>query len=300
MPENARTENARTESTQTVANWLDARAGQARLGPKAQRVRHVLTTQPSFASYATSAEVAERAEVNGATVVRFAQSLGFSGWPPFQAEFRSMHAVRRFDVESSAPTSGHAGIIASAFARDAENLNSCLQSFDFAQAAAIVDAMSAARRIVVIASGTHALPAQALAFIAASRGYDIEVEDRSGAHLANTLARLTSDDCVVAFSFWQHYRQTVAGLRFGRRVGATTCAVTDTRHSPAAELADHTLIVPAEGVSQLPSMTAAMSLAYGLAAALSAVDPAMSRSAISHVDGLWQDLDIFAPDTAEG
>ncbi|MFF4795992.1 hypothetical protein ACFY2M_41415 [Streptomyces sp. NPDC001276] len=65
-------------------------------------------------------------------------------------------------------------------------------------------------------------------------------------------------------------------------------------------LADHALIVPAEGVSQLPSMTAAMSLSYGLAAALSAVDPTKSRSAISHVDELWQDMDIFAPDTAEG
>ncbi|WP_408907190.1 MurR/RpiR family transcriptional regulator [Streptomyces cavernicola] len=210
-----------------------------------------------------------------------------------------MYVVRRFDVEASTPTSGHAGIIASAFAQDAENLNSCLHAFDFEQGAAIVEAISAARRTVVIASGTHALPAQALAIIAASRGYDIDVEDRGGAQLANALVRLTSDDCIVAFSFWQHYKQTVAGLRFGRRRGATTCVITDTQHSPAAQLADHALVVPAEGVSHLPSMTAALSLSYGLAAALCAIDPAKSRSAISHVDELWQDMDFFAPDTRE-
>lgn len=47
-------------------------------------------------------------------------------------------------------------------------------------------------------------------------------------------------------------------------------------------------------------MTVAMSLAYGLAAALCAVDPGKSRSTASHVGELWQDIDLFAPDTAEG
>ncbi|MFC6159479.1 MurR/RpiR family transcriptional regulator [Kribbella sp. NPDC058693] len=285
-----------TDQGPSVAEWLDKQVGSARLGPKAERVRHVVATQPSFASYATAAEVAERAEVNGATVVRFAQSLGFAGWPQFQAEFRSMYVVRRYDVEAGAPTTGHAGVLASAFARDAENLQSCLQSFDYEEGAAVVEAIHAARRTLVVATGTHSLPAQGLAMMAASRGYDISLEDRSGPHLTNALARLTSDDCVVAFSFWQHYKQTVAALRFARTVGATTCAITDTRHSPAADHADHILIIPAEGISNFRSMTVATSLAYGLAAALVAIDPQRTRSAISHVDALWQDMNFFVPD----
>lgn len=285
------------EQLGTVTDWLDARVASKPLGPKAIRVRHVLGAQPGFCSYATSAEVAERAEVNGATVVRFAQALGFAGWPQFQAEFRSVYVARRYDVESPAPTSGPAGIVAAAFTRDVENLESCLKSFDFDQAARIVEAIDSARRTVVVGSGTHALPAHALALMAASRGYNIAAEDRA-VHLTSTLASLTSQDCVLAFSFWQHYKQTVAALRYGRGVGATTCAITDTKHSPVAELADHVLIVPAEGVSNFRSMTVAMSLAYGLAAALVAIDPAKSKSAISHVDKLWRDVDLFVPDSS--
>lgn len=287
------------QKTRTVADWLESLIGETRLGPKAKRVHHVLATQPSFASYATSAEVADRAEVNGATVVRFAQSLGFAGWPQFQAEFRSTYVTRRYETQFSAPTSGPASNIAATLARDAENLSSCLHSIDFTEAEAIVEAIHRARRTNVIATGTHGLPGQALAAIAASRGYDIDFEDRGGAALANVLGRITADDCVVAFSFWQHYKQTVAALRFSRRVGATTCVITDTRHSPAAQLADHVLVVPAEGGSSFPSMTAAMSLAYGLSAALIRVEPDKSRSAIEHVDELWHDLDCFAPDTTE-
>ncbi|MGW7680953.1 MurR/RpiR family transcriptional regulator [Kribbella sp. NPDC054772] len=285
-----------TDQVHTVAEWLDAQAGGTRLGPKAERVRHVVATQPSFSSYATAAEVAERAEVNGATVVRFAQSLGYAGWPQFQAEFRSVYVVRRYDVDADAPTTGHAGVLATAFARDTENLQSCLHSFDFEAGAAVVEAIHAAPRTLVVATGTHALPAQGLTMMAASRGYDISLEDRGGPHLTNALARLTSDDCVVAFSFWQHYKQTVAALRFAQQVGATTCAVTDTRHSPAADHADHVLIIPAEGISNFRSMTVATSLAYGLAAALIAIEPQRSRTAISHVDTLWQDMDFFVPD----
>lgn len=280
----------------TIGEWLDTKVGGTSLGPKATRVRHVLTTQPSFCSHATAAEVAERADVNGATVVRLAQTLGYPGWRQFQAEFRSAYHARRYDIESAAPTAGPSGAVAAALVRDAENLDACLKSLDFAAAAAIVDAIAAARHTIVIGTGTHALPAQELAMLAASRGYDVRLEDRGGAQLTNTLAGLTEADCVVAFSFWQHYKQTIAGLKFGRKVGATTCAITDTRQSPAAELADHTLIVPAEGISNLRSMTAAMSLAHGLAAALVAIDPAKSQTAIAHVDELWQDMDFYVPD----
>ncbi|MGW1003133.1 hypothetical protein [Streptomyces sp. NPDC002520] len=47
-------------------------------------------------------------------------------------------------------------------------------------------------------------------------------------------------------------------------------------------------------------MAAAMSLSYGRAATLCAADPTKSRSAISHVDELRQEMDFVAPDTAEG
>lgn len=63
-----------------------------------------------------------------------------------------------------------------------------------------------------------------------------------------------------------------------------------------ADHADHVLIIPAEGISNFRPMTVATSLAYGLAAALVGIEPQRSRSAIAHVDRLWQDMDFFVVD----
>ncbi|MFF8958090.1 MurR/RpiR family transcriptional regulator [Streptomyces sp. NPDC014894] len=277
-----------------VARWLDGLATGVRLGPKAGQVRQVLTTQPTFGSYATAAEVAARAGVNRATVVRFAQSLGFAGWPRFQAELRAAHLSGRFDPGS--PSGAAGGPLASAFARDARNLRELERSFDFGTAHAVVRAVRDARRTLVVASGTHAVPASVLALVAASRGFPVEYEDRGGPRLANALAGLGPGDCVVAWSFWQHYRDTATALRVARAAGAVTCVITDTRHAPPALEAAHVLVVPTEGVAGVQSMTAATSVAYGLLAELLATDPPASRSAALRVSDVWGELGLFEED----
>ncbi|MEU0990239.1 MurR/RpiR family transcriptional regulator [Streptomyces sp. NPDC005953] len=281
----------------TVAKWLDGLLTGVSVGPKAAHVREVLTTQPTYCSYATAAEVAARAEVNPATVVRFAQLLGFPGWPQLQAGLRAVYLDQRFDTGH--PVGGDGGLLATAFARDAQNLKALEKSFDFETARRVVSAIRDARRTVVVASGTHAIPASALAMVAASRGFPISYEDRGGPQLANELARLGNGDCLVAWSFWQHYRQTVASLRIARTAGATTCVITDTLRSPPAREAEHVLVIPTEGVASIQSMTAATSVAYGLLAELMASDPAGSRTAVRHVSGIWRELDLFADDASE-
>ncbi len=279
-----------------VRQWLDDRCVNVRMGAKTARVKHVLETQPRFCSYATAAEVAERADINGATVVRFAQSLGYAGWPQLQHDLRAMYLSSQYGPTGESATPFGGGLIAGSLARDADHLANCLQSLDHEEAERVVSAIASARRTIVVAEGTHALPAQLLAVMTATRGLPVTLEDRGGVHLANSLATLTPDDCVLAWSFTQHYRQTIAALRVGRSIGATTCAVTDSPTSPAAEHADHLLVVPSGGIATFPSMTVATSLAYGLAAELIALDPERSRSAIEAADAAWNGMGLFATD----
>ncbi|MEV0088414.1 MurR/RpiR family transcriptional regulator [Saccharopolyspora sp. NPDC003752] len=279
-----------------VAQWLDELISETRLGPKAARVRDVLTTQPTYCSYATAAEVADRAEVNGATVVRFAQALGYPGWPQLQADLRGVYLAHRYEQPASP---GDGSMLASVFARDAENLRSLEHSFDYAAARAVVAAIREARRTLVVASGTHGVAAAAFAMLAASRGLPIAHEDRGGPHLANALASLDGQDCLVAWSFWQHYRETVDAIHLARTAGAATCVITDTVQSPAANAADHVLVIPTEGIANLQSMTAATSVAYALVAELAAGDPEGSREAAQRVDTVWRGLRLFAEESRQ-
>ena len=59
------------------------------LTPKQQALVSFIEHNPKIASFATAAELAERVNVNAATVVRLAQTLGYSGFPEFQETVRA-------------------------------------------------------------------------------------------------------------------------------------------------------------------------------------------------------------------
>src|SRR5215207_3778833 len=59
-----------------------------KLSPKHQTVARCIAENPAFAAFATAAELGERAGVSAATVVRFAQALGFNGYNELQQNAR--------------------------------------------------------------------------------------------------------------------------------------------------------------------------------------------------------------------
>src|SRR4051794_2695365 len=78
----------RPATRDTSNSWLSELTGKHELTPKGTTIAHFLETNPRHASFASASDLAEKLAVNVATVVRFAQSLGFSGWPEFQLHSR--------------------------------------------------------------------------------------------------------------------------------------------------------------------------------------------------------------------
>jgi DNA-binding MurR/RpiR family transcriptional regulator len=257
-----------------VASWLAAARPDEGLSPKLQNVYHVLEMQAAFASYASAGEVAERAGVNIATVTRCAQGLGFSGWPHLQSQLRTVYLSSRFAPQTNGQPESQ---VHASLERDSENLRIAAQTLDSAAVRGFVDTIGAAERTVVLGFGSHAAVGHVLALLGANRGLNITMIDSGGVQLANTLASLTDRDCLLAISFWQYYRDTTTAVEIAKQAGAPVCVLTDSSAAPAALLADHILVVPTEGLSSFPSMTAALSVAYGLLAELVAQRPQISE-----------------------
>src|SRR5687767_470255 len=60
-----------------------------RLSAGNQKVARFLIENPTEAAFMTGSELSERLETDPATVVRFAQSLGYPGYPELSAEIRA-------------------------------------------------------------------------------------------------------------------------------------------------------------------------------------------------------------------
>jgi DNA-binding MurR/RpiR family transcriptional regulator len=279
----------------TIEDWLAQRVADARLGPAARRVAEIVATQPHLASYASTADVAERAGVNVATVVRTARSLGFTGWPDLRLELRSRYlgSLSANQVLAEHEWQGTDDPIVAAVRRDLENLETLARTVDGDALRALAASIHAADRTVVVGSGTFAAPGMQLVHAGTTMGLDMRLERHFGTALANTVSRLRDGDVFVAVNFWWLPQQLLDATEVASECGATVGVITDQRTSALTETAAHVVVVPSEGASSFPSLTSAMSVTNALLGELARLGDGAVQRATSRSESTWRRMRLF-------
>jgi DNA-binding MurR/RpiR family transcriptional regulator len=284
---------AETDADDGFEAWLRDRLPPRGLRPKAAAVLEVLVSQPRRAAFGSAGELARLAGVNVATVTRTAQALGFAGWPALQQELRARYlsSLSAPQVAEEHISVGSPG--AASLRRDLDSLALLTRRFDEDVLRRVADAVAAAGRTVVIAEGSYAAVGLALAHNARLAGYDVHAVTAGSAELANTMAKLTAEDVLVAISFWRLYESTVRAANEAHSRGARVFVVTDAASPALAGAAEHVLMVPAEGVTFFPSLTAGMAVAQAIVTQLAAVDPARTSASIEAAEAMWARFDLL-------
>ncbi|WP_017613367.1 MurR/RpiR family transcriptional regulator [Nocardiopsis salina] len=277
-----------------MSDWIAQALEGARLGRASERVVSVLREEPRFASYASTADLAERAEVNVATVVRVAQQLGFSGWPTLRAEVRSRYLT---SLSGGGGLTEHAGSDAdpvdAALAADRATLGLLERAVDREQVRAVASAVHRAGRTLVLGSGTFAAPGVQLSHAAGIMGYDVRLGELGGTAVLNTLARMGSGDLLVVCDLWMlpvALRRAVE-VAVQRSVGVAV--ITDREGSPLVTSADQVVVVPSEGVGVLPSLTAAMAVVHAVLAELTSIGGPRVLDSVREAERLWREAELF-------
>ena len=251
-------------------------------------------SDPEFASYASAMDLAGLAGVNVATVTRAAQAVGFGGWPDLRQEIRARYlglltASEVATVHGSRAT-GHP--FDDALSRHIESLTLIRKTLDRRAVHVFARAMAGAERRLVVASGSFVAVAKVLAHNASLAGYRCDLLDDPAA-VANAIADLRPSDVLVAITFWRLFNATIVAARQARARGATICVLSDRAKSPMADLADHLLVVPAEGTSFFPSTVPALAVVDGLCAELGTLDAARTTRSIAAAETQWQAFDLL-------
>lgn len=279
-----------------LPTWVSDRLQGRTLGPGAVRVIETLDLQPQLASYASTAEIAERAGVNIATVVRAAQALGFSGWSQLRQEVRSRYLASLSAVQVlSEHSSPGASRTRDAVRQDISNLESLAGSIEPEQIAAIARRLAEAGKTLVIGTGSFIVPGLQLAHVGQTMGLDIRFGRGGGTTLFNEIGLLGPGDAVVVFSFWWNAREILQAARVASRAGAEIIVISDRRTTPFTELADQTVAVASEGASTFPSLAAALTVVHCLLAEIADQNEDRVRAALARAEAIWRDNNLFGP-----
>ncbi len=278
-----------------VQGWLQARRAAKPPSPKIGAVLELVATQPKLASYASAAQIAEQLGINTATVVRAAQAMGFAGWLDFRSEVRTRYLASLTAPEIAAEHSATAEHPAThALRQDLENVTMLTRQLAVPAVEAFAEAIDSATRTVVVAPGNYSSVGLPLAHLSTVMGYSVTLEMRGGSHLANALGKLESGDCLVAIGFWRLHAETVRAAKIAHNRGARVCVITDSSTSLLAQIADHTIVVPAEGSSWFPSLVTAISTVNAVLATLEARGGDQAQQSIAKMEHLWHEMELYS------
>jgi DNA-binding MurR/RpiR family transcriptional regulator len=229
------------------------------------------------AAFHTAEELARRANTSSSTVVRFAQALGFEGFPELQAAARDEYRRQR--------ESATAGDLAApplfpidqtefeaALAADHMNVAETARKVDRDEVVAAVDLISRAERIVLCGTDQMAFFASYLRHLLMLLDLRAEVVASPSQEGLAKLGRVDEHTVLVGFSAGRPHPLVVRAVKLARNRRAATIAIADATLSEVAKLADHKLYYSSNSPAYVRSHTALLSLVQALAYGVYALD----------------------------
>jgi DNA-binding MurR/RpiR family transcriptional regulator len=276
-----------------LEDWVRERADTTTIGPKARQVVDLLVRNPKFCAYASASQLGDRVGTDASTVVRTAKAMGFAGWPELQAELRSRYlssldATALLDLHQN---SDNADPIVRALRNDLDALNETARTLDVAACRAIATAIAAARRTLAVGSGSFAGPLTQLVHVASRLGLAVDLADHGGRNLITSLGLLRPGDALVVLHPWRLTTDVLAAATVARDQGSTVCVISDSRSTPLTRLADHQVVVPAEGVSHFPTLTPTAAVIHAVLAELTEQAGETGKAAIQRHDRVFAQVE---------
>lgn len=191
------------------------------------------------AAFMTASELAHRLDLDAATVVRFAQTLDYKGFPDMQREIRqrvlSDLLVR---PEQAKDAESVPGVVGNAMEELSLALEQTRISLDTEAVAKLVDQVGAARRIVVLAENPAQAAAYNLVHFLEQGGFPIYIARSGVEDLARTVHTATTQDLLIALEVSGQSPYIAGALEAARKKGLPTAAVLGAASLNSARAAD--------------------------------------------------------------
>ncbi len=190
-------------------------------------------------AFMTASELAHRLDLDAATVVRFAQTLGYKGFPHLQREIRQrvlsdlLVRPEQAKVAESVP-----GVVANAMAELSLALEQTRMSLDTDALAKLVEQIGAARRIVLLAENPAQAAAYNLVHFLEQGGFPIYIARSGVADLARTVHTATDQDLLIALEVAGQSPYIAGALEAARQKGLPTAAILGAASLKSARAAD--------------------------------------------------------------
>lgn len=254
----------------------------------------------------SAVKIARIVHVSEATVVRFALSLGYEGYPEFRKALKNeinskLTTIERINMSIEGKQEDRMMYYSfeEVLKRDAAAIEETLASLDREAFSQSVKLLQNARKVIILGFRTTSFLADYLGHYLYPVLNDVRVINQSIMDVYEHLIKIDENDVVVAMSFPRYAQKTYETVRFVKKRGPKIITISDNQHAPINAFADYTLIAKSDVCAFVDSVTAPLSLLNALAVSVGLQNIKETRQTFNELEEIWKEKDIYTGDEFE-
>lgn len=265
-----------------------------------KRIAEYIMLHYDKAVFMTAARIGTAVSVSESTVVRFANLLGYKGYPEFQQALEDLvqeklTAVKKIDISNSANTK--LNIPKEVMESDINKLKetqNLISEDAFKMATSIIDS---SKKIYICGLRSCKPIADFLAFYLGILYENVIVlGTNSSSELLEQMYHISEKDCIIGISFPRYSMRTLKAMEFANNRNAKVICITDDINSPMTLYSSCNLYAKSELSSVVDSLAAPMSVVNVIITMLYIKHQKKVLSNMEELETIWEDYQVNGKD----
>ena len=248
-------------------------------------------------AFMTASKLGETVGVSESTVVRFANALGYEGYPKLQGALQELIKNKLTTVQrvkmSNEDYSDDATILSKVLKSDIDNIRSTLDEIDPKAFKNASEEILKARKIYVLGMRSSHVIAEYLGFYLGLILDNVQVLRTDMGDVFEQIVRINKEDVVIAFSFPRYSKKSYKVVDYAKNKGAHIISITDSYFAPVACLSDNTLLVKSNMASFVDSLVPAMTVANALAISVGMKEKEEITKYFDDLEQIWKKYSVY-------
>ncbi|HHY81257.1 MAG TPA: MurR/RpiR family transcriptional regulator [Clostridiales bacterium] len=278
---------------QDLINRIDAQYKKMSKGQKL--IAEYILNNYDKAAFMTASKLGDVVGVSESTVVRFANVLGYEGYPKLQKALQELirnklTTVQRIEMSSDLDQSM---VLRSVLKADMNNIRQTIEEVNNEDFDAVVNKILQARHIYVLGLRSAAPLAQFMGYYLNFIFDNVRIVTSGVNDIFEQLIHIGQDDLLIGISFPRYASRAIEAMKFTKERGAATVALTDSMLSPLTAYADYTLLARSDMASFVDSLVAPLSLINALIVGIGIVKKAEISSGFNKLEDIWAQYNVY-------
>ncbi|MBF8984487.1 MurR/RpiR family transcriptional regulator [Lutibacter sp. B2] len=268
----------------------------SRLSKGQKLIAQFIINEYDKAAFMTASKLGNKVGVSESTVVRFANALGYEGYPQLQKDLQELIKTKLTTVqrlEMSKDYKNEGAVLKKVLKADIDNIRTMMDEIGDEIFQEVINEIFKAKRIYIVGLRSSSTLAEYLGFYLKLIFDDVRVITPGISDVFEQVLRVSNEDLVIGISFPRYSKNTLNAISYVKQQGATIVGITDSKVSPITEMSTYTLTARSNMASFVDSLVAPLSLINALIVAVGIRGQSEITSTFDTLEEVWRTHKIY-------